>query len=435
MSIIVSSILALCVSSVHALPPMPKSFANLEGRIVNGDSVLASDYPFIAEIKLSLFVPNVTAFPALWPNATGNFTYITNWCTGSLVQLEWPVTILTAAHCLHDTSTATYSVYGDVTFQVYLYRSDADEDTVTANNNFSHHEVWKLKYHDNYNHTVLNNDVALLFLNEDLSNDKRLSAVAYDDDFELTAGDELTVIGYGADFEGGGPTDTLEHTELKYTTSSVCEKKINAHLTAEAKRMNTTTSNVTIDFTMICAAGNDTDSCQGDSGGPLIRTEMQGRNVYPIQVGVTSWGIGCNRDLPGVYTNISRYSDWIEDMIVDAKAGASSPYADDDDTDGLGSAWPRWATAFLAVVAVLILCGVAAFCVVRRRAEIKVYFDDSKGTPVKDLTVDETAGMTTKGDGAQAIEPVASAPRESAQAIEVELDVEAQQPITTVTNH
>ena len=48
---------------------------------------------------------------------------------------------------------------------------------------------------------------------------------------------------------------------------------------------------------------------QGDSGGPLIRLNSDG--LYEL-VGLTSWGIGCASDTPGVYADVYFYRNWIE---------------------------------------------------------------------------------------------------------------------------
>lgn len=59
---------------------------------------------------------------------------------------------------------------------------------------------------------------------------------------------------------------------------------------------------------MMCA-GTDTnhDSCQGDSGGPLL--------CNGVQTGVVSFGAGCgDRSYPGVYTSVSTFYEWIEDV-------------------------------------------------------------------------------------------------------------------------
>lgn len=49
-------------------------------------------------------------------------------------------------------------------------------------------------------------------------------------------------------------------------------------------------------------------SCRGDSGGPL----QVFRNSYTSHiVGIVSFGISCGATLPGVYTRVAFYSDWI----------------------------------------------------------------------------------------------------------------------------
>ena len=63
---------------------------------------------------------------------------------------------------------------------------------------------------------------------------------------------------------------------------------------------------------MFCFGGKKSDSCQGDSGGPLICVE----NNTPILRGIVSFGKGCGRPgLPGIYTRVSTYIDWIDDTI------------------------------------------------------------------------------------------------------------------------
>jgi secreted trypsin-like serine protease len=55
----------------------------------------------------------------------------------------------------------------------------------------------------------------------------------------------------------------------------------------------------------ICAGTPTADTCQGDSGGPMVGRDAGGDWV---QVGITSWGLGCARDgYPGVYTQITKF--------------------------------------------------------------------------------------------------------------------------------
>ena len=65
--------------------------------------------------------------------------------------------------------------------------------------------------------------------------------------------------------------------------------------------------------TMLCAGGEDKDACQGDSGGPMVCRNDNGEACI---AGIVSWGVGCATEgIPGVYTNVRKYNDWIRDHM------------------------------------------------------------------------------------------------------------------------
>ncbi len=57
---------------------------------------------------------------------------------------------------------------------------------------------------------------------------------------------------------------------------------------------------------------------QGDSGGPMVSRQS---SVW-VQSGIVSFGTGCARpELPGVYTRVSRYQEWISSFVCSDPPG------------------------------------------------------------------------------------------------------------------
>ncbi|KAK9503889.1 hypothetical protein O3M35_010355 [Rhynocoris fuscipes] len=66
---------------------------------------------------------------------------------------------------------------------------------------------------------------------------------------------------------------------------------------------------------IICAGYKDgrADSCQGDSGGPMV--------CNGSLAGIVSWGFGCaTPDIPGIYTDVSKYRKWILNNLSTSKS-------------------------------------------------------------------------------------------------------------------
>lgn len=71
--------------------------------------------------------------------------------------------------------------------------------------------------------------------------------------------------------------------------------------------------------TQLCVGGDwKKDSCNGDSGGALVREHKDSRgNSYWYVAGIVSYGpVECGTyGVPGVYTRVSKYLDWIQNNI------------------------------------------------------------------------------------------------------------------------
>lgn len=76
-----------------------------------------------------------------------------------------------------------------------------------------------------------------------------------------------------------------------------------------------------LDKSSICAGTNkDVDLCTGDGGAPLACPIQNDKFVL---MGLSSWGIGCESKVPGVYTSIQAVLPWINETLEKKKLNAT----------------------------------------------------------------------------------------------------------------
>ncbi|XP_049810371.1 trypsin-1-like [Schistocerca nitens] len=150
--------------------------------------------------------------------------------------------------------------------------------------------------HSKYNSDTSQNDIAVLRTKQKLSLGANVQPIGFS--IKTPAiNTPCNVSGWGVTTVNGATPEQLKYVTVNVTNRGICR----ASIVLEG---------------MLCAGGErNKDSCQGDSGGPLV--------CNGTLAGVVSFGVSCGLPgFPGVYTDVSKYVDFLNYSLT--RAGAAS---------------------------------------------------------------------------------------------------------------
>eukprot|EP00729_Bicosta_minor_P000328 gene328-30604_t len=269
-------------------------------RVVNGQDAEKGKYPSLVFVEAR--------------NTEGSFA-----CGGTLIA---PGYVLSAAHCFYPRVTDDFFGSTFVGAHDYCFGADREECGKEV-------KIDTVSLHPDYDPSTFANDVAIIKLASDVTWIKpiKLAVAGYaaNTNFGSSTDKKAVVVGWGVDAVGPegyeqSSAETLQVGDANMMNRNDCGEKY-------------AYDGLDILPGMVCAGSPDLDehipgefannaitaSCQGDSGGPLI---VPSRNE---QVGVVSWGIGCDQyGHPGVYADVGYYNKWITGIAGDLN-GPSPP--------------------------------------------------------------------------------------------------------------
>ncbi|XP_018053146.1 PREDICTED: serine proteinase stubble [Atta colombica] len=214
-------------------------------------------------------------------------------CGAALLNENWAIT---AAHCVESVPPS----------ELLLRIGEHDLANEDEPYGYQERRVQIVASHPQFDARTFEYDLALLrFYEPLLPFQPNVLPICLPDDDETYVGRTAYVTGWGRLYDEGPLPSVLQEVAVPVINNTVCEAMYKNAGYIEH-----------IPHIFICAGWRNGgfDSCEGDSGGPMVI--QRARDKRWILAGIISWGIGCAApNQPGVYTRISEFRDWINQIL------------------------------------------------------------------------------------------------------------------------
>lgn len=256
---------------------------------------------YATELSIVSIINGEVAYPTEFPHmvALGYLNDKNEYdfdCGASLIADRW---LVTAAHCVRDRRKPVMARMGRLDLQ-------DEEESIAIDRN-----ITRIVRHPDYINSRKKNDIALIEFEGDVefNGDVHPACIRIDPN-DVAEDVELTIAGWGTiEADRTNRSKVLLKANLNIVPLESCNQTL-----VKYNQLSNQPSLRGLSNSQMCALNRviHSDACQGDSGGPLFIRHLNGMSTL---LGIISFGVSCGTDLPGVYTRIASYIDWMENTI------------------------------------------------------------------------------------------------------------------------